>query len=89
MAYIMDVAREAGVSVATVSCVLSDAGRQVRAETRQRVLEVTERLRHSPNSLGRSLRLGRPTLGTTFSAHSAVRLPRLVRAWDDGRQYPE
>ena len=76
MAYITDVAREAGVSIATVSRVLADAGYPVRAETRQRVLEAAERLRYTPNGLGRSLRVGRSTAigvcATTFNNPTAV-----------------
>jgi LacI family transcriptional regulator len=51
---IRDVAREAGVSVATVSRVFNDSG-PVRAETRQRIIDVARRLRFSPNTAARSL----------------------------------
>ncbi len=51
---IRDVARLAGVSVATVSRVLN-ASAPVREETRLRVLEVAKELRFSPNSAARSL----------------------------------
>jgi LacI family transcriptional regulator len=51
---IRDVAREAGVSVATVSRVLNDKG-PVREETRHRIREVAERLRYVPHSGARSL----------------------------------
>jgi LacI family transcriptional regulator len=51
---IRDVARLAGVSVATVSRVLN-ASAPVREETRARVLEVAKTLRFSPNSAARSL----------------------------------
>ena len=44
MPTIRDVARESGVSVATVSYVLNDGPRPVRAATRQRVLDVVRRL---------------------------------------------
>lgn len=51
---IRDVAREAGVSVATVSRVLN--GKEpVRDETRRLILEISERLRYSPHSAARSL----------------------------------
>ncbi|MHB1415825.1 MAG: LacI family DNA-binding transcriptional regulator [Chloroflexota bacterium] len=59
MVYIKDVAREAGVSVATVSRVVANTGYPVRPETRRRVLEAVERLGYRPNSLARSLRVGR------------------------------
>jgi LacI family transcriptional regulator len=76
MAAITDVAREAGVSVATVSRVLADTGYPVRAETRQRVLAAAERLRYSPNGLGRSLRVGRSTAigvcATTLNNPTAI-----------------
>jgi len=51
---IKDVAREAGVSVATVSRVLNDKG-PVSAATRIRIREVAERLRYSPHGAARSL----------------------------------
>lgn len=51
---IRDVARLAGVSVATVSRVLN-ASAPVREETRARVLDVARELRFSPNSAARSL----------------------------------
>ncbi|HET9768903.1 MAG TPA: LacI family DNA-binding transcriptional regulator [Thermoanaerobaculia bacterium] len=51
---IYEVARAAGISVATVSRVLNDKG-PVRAETRQRVLEAVERLGYVPHSAARSL----------------------------------
>lgn len=53
-----DVAREAGVSTATVSRVLNDAP-QVRAETRQRVAAVVERLNYQPSATAQSLATGR------------------------------
>jgi LacI family transcriptional regulator len=51
---IRDVARGAGVSVATVSRVLNESG-PVREETRRRVLAVAQRLRYTPNGAARSL----------------------------------
>jgi LacI family transcriptional regulator len=53
-ATIRDVAREAGVSVATVSRVFNNSG-PVRGDTRERIAEVARRLRYSPNSAARSL----------------------------------
>lgn len=51
---IRDVARTAGVSVATVSRVFNNSG-PVHEETRARVREVASELRYSPNSAARSL----------------------------------
>jgi DNA-binding LacI/PurR family transcriptional regulator len=51
-ATITDVAREAGVSKATVSAVLNDAG-SVKESTRARVLEAIERLNYRPSQLAR------------------------------------
>ncbi|MEQ1833837.1 MAG: LacI family DNA-binding transcriptional regulator [Candidatus Eisenbacteria bacterium] len=54
MATIKDVAREAGVSVATVSRVFNDSDR-VSEDTRRRVRAVAEKLRFWPNGVARSL----------------------------------
>jgi LacI family transcriptional regulator len=51
---IRDVAREAGVSVATVSRVFNDKG-PVREETRLRIRETASRLRYHPHGGARSL----------------------------------
>ena len=51
---IKDVAREAGVSIATVSRVLNDSG-PVNDDTRQRILETARRLRYIPHGAARSL----------------------------------
>jgi LacI family transcriptional regulator len=51
---IKEVARQAGVSVATVSRALNDKG-PVREETRRRVREVATRLRYVPHGAARSL----------------------------------
>lgn len=55
-----DVARESGVSRATVSYVLNGAPNQVIPEkTRQRVIEAAERLGYAPYAPARALRSGR------------------------------
>lgn len=50
-----EVARRAGVSIATVSRVLNDVPGQVSPDTRERVLQVVADLDYSPNALARSL----------------------------------
>jgi DNA-binding LacI/PurR family transcriptional regulator len=55
MVTIRDVARESGVSVATVSYVLNNGPRPVRAETRERVVSTMRRLNYHPNAVARSL----------------------------------
>ncbi len=53
---VVDVARRAGVSIATVSRVLNGVG-QVRTETRSRVEQAARDLDYAPNSFARSLAL--------------------------------
>jgi DNA-binding LacI/PurR family transcriptional regulator len=55
MPTIRDVAREAGVSIATVSYVLNDSG-AVSEATRQRVLAVAERLGYRASAIAKGLR---------------------------------
>lgn len=54
MVTIKDVAREAGVSTATVSRVFNNVG-PVDEETRKRVRQVARQLRYAPSAIGRSL----------------------------------
>lgn len=54
-ATIRDVAREAGVSIAVVSRVINDGTGPVAAQTRQRVVEVIERLSYRPRAAAREL----------------------------------
>jgi DNA-binding LacI/PurR family transcriptional regulator len=53
-----DVAKAAGVSLATVSYVVNNGPRPVSAETRIRVKEVISRLGYHPHGIARSLRRG-------------------------------
>ena len=55
-----DVAREAGVSQATVSYVLNNVpGVKIKAETREAVLAAARKLNYYPNEIARSMRLKR------------------------------
>jgi LacI family transcriptional regulator len=73
-----DVAKLAGVSVATVSYVLNNGPRQVRPETRAKVLEAVETLGYRPSAVARSLRTNKTfTVGLIVTDilnpfHSAV-----------------
>ena len=71
---IRDVAREAGVSTATVSYALNNTGR-VTAETRERIIAIARRLNYRPNMAARNLQASetrliayswRPSLGGQF-----------------------
>lgn len=70
---IKDIAREAGVSPALVSFVMSNAvaGKQVyrvSRETSKRVLEIAEKLQYKPNQSARALRSGKTgTIGVVLS----------------------
>lgn len=67
MATIRDVARESGVSVATVSYVLNNGPRPVKAQTRERVLAAIRRLDYHPNAMARGLGGRRMhTIGVAF-----------------------
>src|ERR1700735_1581040 len=59
---LVDVAREAGVSVSTAGRVLRDGDWPVDAELKERVLAAADRLSYVPNLLARTLRAGRPAL---------------------------
>ncbi len=55
MVTLKDVARDAGVSIATVSCCLSGS-RNVKPETRTRIMDSIEKLKYIPNASARSLK---------------------------------
>ncbi|HEX8180315.1 MAG TPA: LacI family DNA-binding transcriptional regulator [Pyrinomonadaceae bacterium] len=77
---IKDVAREAGVSTATVSHVINNS-RYVSEETRARVLAAIERCGYYPNAHARSLASGRSqTLGLLISDIANPFFPELVKS---------
>src|SRR5579883_2028721 len=77
---IKDVAREAGVSTATVSHVINNT-RFVTDETRERVLRAIERCNYYPNAHARSLASGKShILGLLISDIANPFFPELVKA---------
>jgi ribokinase len=70
---IVDVAREAGVSVGTVSHVLNGSAK-VRPGTRDKVEQAIRQLAYRPNALARSL----TTLARARDAEARLALPRLI-----------
>lgn len=58
MATLRDIATEVGVSIRTVTRALSGAG-YVRADLRERILDVANRIGYRPDPVAQSLRLGR------------------------------
>jgi DNA-binding LacI/PurR family transcriptional regulator len=87
-----DVADRAGVDVSTVSRALKpNSDRPVRAETRERVLQIAEELGYRPNAIARSLKL--ETTGTLGLLVPTLRNPVLAdlihgafrEAWEHDR----
>jgi len=82
-ATITDVAREAGVSITTVSHVLNGT-RSVAEPTKQRVLAAVERLNYEVNSLAQSLKSDRSqTIGLLVTDISNPFFTSLVRGVED------
>lgn len=82
-ASIKDVAKEANVSIATVSRVLNDID-VVNQETKQRVLDAIEKLDYRPNILARSLKTQRSsTIGIIIPDISNSLYPEIVRGAED------
>jgi LacI family transcriptional regulator len=78
-----DVARLAGVSVATVSHVLNGT-RPVRPRTREQVLSAVRRSNYTPNTVARSLATARTTtIGLALSAISNPYFGDLLRSVED------
>src|SRR6266704_1357260 len=84
MVTIKDVARAAGVSVATVSRVHNDSGLVTEA-TRRRVRAVATRLRYSPNAAARSLSTNKTaTIGVLLPDLYGEFYSELIRHRPDG-----
>ncbi len=83
MPTIRDVARDAGVSVATVSHVINDS-RNVSPSTRKRVLAAIEKLRYRRDGVARSLRRNKTgTLGVMISDITNPYFSDLFRGIED------
>ena len=80
---IRDVATEAGVSIGTASKALNGQGK-LRAETRERVAEVAQRLGFAPNTLAQALLAGRSfTVGLiTTDSFGRFSIPVMLGAED-------
>ncbi|MFF6991594.1 substrate-binding domain-containing protein [Streptomyces sp. NPDC010273] len=84
MATMVDVARSAGVSVATVSHVLNDT-RPVLPGTREAVLTAIEELGYTPNTLARSLVTSRTrSIGLAVSAISNPYFTEILQGVEAG-----
>lgn len=82
-ATIYDVAREAGVSMATVSRVLNDTA-VVKEETKKRVIDAIAKLSYRPNAVARGLASKRTkTIGVIVPDVSAAFMAELVRGIED------
>ena len=82
-ATIYDVARVAGVSMATVSRVLNDTA-VVKEETKKRVLDAIAQLSYRPNAVARGLASKKTkTIGVIVPDVSATYMAELVRGIED------
>lgn len=82
---VIDVARRADVSPATVSRVLSGSSHPVRQETRERVLRAAEELDFRPNMLARALLTARThTVGAIVHDIADPYFAEIVRGIEDG-----
>ncbi|MFI6485499.1 LacI family DNA-binding transcriptional regulator [Nonomuraea sp. NPDC050663] len=84
-ARLVDVAREAGVHVGTVSRALNPATRsRVNTVTAARIIEVAQRLGYETNVVGRALRTHRShTVGALIPDLTNPLFPRIVRGIED------
>lgn len=86
MSTLKDVAKEAGVSVPTVSRVINNY-RYVRETTRKRVLEAIEKLSYHPNIVAKNLKQGKtnsigfilPDISNSFFAMVTVGIEKVLR----------
>lgn len=82
-ASIKDVAKEAGVSIATVSRVLNDVD-VVNEETKKKVMDAIKKLDYRPNIVARSLKTQKTrTIGIVIPDISSQFYPEIVRGAED------
>ncbi len=82
---IRDIAREAGVSIATVSKVVNGNDSDIGSETKQRVLSIVHKYGYNPNSAARSLRTKRShTIGFVLPDYDSPVYPPLLKGVDQG-----
>ncbi|MCR4430943.1 MAG: LacI family transcriptional regulator [Tepidanaerobacteraceae bacterium] len=81
---IKDIAREANVSITTVSRVINNKNEGVSKETKDKILQIMKRLNYRPNSVARSLVTKKThTLGLILPDITNPFFPDLVRGVED------
>jgi LacI family transcriptional regulator len=84
---ISEVARRAGVSIATASRVVSESGYPVSAQTRERVLDAARALDYVPNALARGLLKSQtPLVGVIVHDITDPYFAEIVRGVEDGAE---
>jgi DNA-binding LacI/PurR family transcriptional regulator len=84
MVTIREIAETAGVSIATVSRVLSNSGHPVSPQTRSLILQVATDMGYSPNRAARSLRTDRSSLiGVILDNFASNWAPIIIRGIQD------
>lgn len=80
---IKDIAAKANVSIATVSYVLNGT-RNVRSDTRERVVAAIEELNYKPNAIAKSLKLNRTnTIGVIAEDVTVFNTPDIIDGIND------
>src|SRR5512135_2039825 len=83
-ATLTEIAKVAGVSVATVSRVLNNVDHPINEKTRQRILKLAEELNYQPNLVARSLRLDSTcTVGIIVESMMSPFVPSIISGIQD------
>jgi len=83
-ATLTEIAKVAGVSVATVSRVLNNVDHPINEKTRQRILKLAEELNYQPNLVARSLRIDSTnTVGIIIESMMSPFIPPIVSGIQD------